>query len=946
MLESVLNNVDEDGSVALDAESAPTRDTHGVAEASAPRFAHYKIATTADGSMVELGRGAMGVTYQAIDTTLNYAVALKVINRDLATHPRARARFLREAQAAAGLRHPHIASVFFFGEQAGTGQPFYAMELVEGETLHERVRRVGGLPVEAVLEIGAQVAGALSAAGARALTHRDLKPANVMLVAGGGINVKIIDFGLAKAAATDPGATDPHLTGAEDFVGTPAFASPEQFDNHLRLDARSDFYALGATLWYALTGKTPFAGRTLGEIHHRQVHEPPSLAQLQVARVPPLLVELLRSLLSPEPAGRPQTAGELAAALERCRAQIAAPVPRSHWWMATAAVGLLFVLLAVGGFVYEHTHLRPPVTASPLEKSIAVLPFDNLSEDKDNAFFADGVQDEILTDLARIADLKVISRTSVLSYRDPAKRPPARDIAHALGVSYLLEGSVQRQGGRVRLSAQLIDATHDRHVWADTYDRDLADVFSIQSEVADTIAGKLQAQFSGKEKAIIDQPPTHDFAAYELYLHAKDLMYNWDPNTAKWDTLHEAERLLDEATTRDPDFYAAWCLLTNIHGNLLFFNADPTPTARTALAERSLENARRLRPDAGETHLAAAIYHYNIHDPAHGRPELDVARQKLPNNWRVLFVTGTTGMIDGRWAESAAAMEKARTLNPRHLPTLDMLTIIYGALRRYEDAKRVAEDAIAAGINPDYFAMRHAIIVQNQTGDTTELHAVFRRLAGQGEPSERTLIVRWDTALRDRDFDEAARVVAADPRKEYFVRTTIVMPRSTLTGNIAFMRGDLAAARKDYETVRPVFEEAIRRRPTDATSWMMLADLDARLGRKADALREGQQSVALLPISRDASEGPKLATSLSQDYSLVGEEDRGMTLLESLVKVPNAFDYGYLKTHPDFDAFRSDPRFEALLQAVRKPIDLSKFNPADFSPPAATPSLSSLTPAP
>ncbi len=472
------------------------------------------------------------------------------------------------------------------------------------------------------------------------------------------------------------------------------------------------------------------------------------------------------------------------------------------------------------------------------------------------------MQDQILTNLSKIADLKVISRTSVLGYRNRDKCPSARQISRALGVTYLLEGSVRREGSRVRLSAQLIDAAHDRNVWAETYDRDLANGLSIENEVAGVIAGKLQAQLSGQEKAALDEPPTRDFAAYELYLHAKELMYNFDPNTSKWEPLYEAARLLDEATARDPDFFAAWCLLTNVHGNLLFFNADPTPTARTALAEKSLANAQRLRPDSGDTHLTAAIYYYNIHDSAHGRPHLALARQMLPNNWRVLFVTAITGMIDGRWAESLAAMEKARILNPLHLGTLNMLSIIYGSLRRYDDAKRVMEEAIAAGISPDYFAMRHATTVQNQTGDASEYHAAFRHLAGQGEPSERTAILQWDTAMRDRDYDEAARVVAADPRPEFRIGTRVILPRASLTAAIAYARGDLTAARKDYASSRPVYEEAIRRRPDDAEAWMMLGDLDARLGRKEDALREALRATALCPISRDASQGPKMAQTL------------------------------------------------------------------------------------
>ena len=273
-------------------------------------------------------------------------------------------------------------------------------------------------------------------------------------------------------------------------------------------------------------------------------------------------------------------------------------------------------------------------------------------------------------------------------------------------------------------------------------------------------------------------------------------------------------------------------------------------------------------------------------------------------------------------------------LNPRHLGTLIQVSIIYDALRRYDEAERVCKDAIAAGIGVDYFTMRHATLVHNQTGDTSEYHAVFRHLAGQGQPTERVLLIRFDIALRDRDFDEAARVLAADSRQEFIGGTHSIYPSSLLAGWIAYDRGDLVAARKDYEAARPVFEEAIRKRPEDAESWSTLADMDARLERKEDALSEAQRAATLLPISRDAVQGSRMAPGIGWVYYAAGEKERGLAYLESLENVPSALTYGYLSKHPDWDIFRGEPRFQALLQAIRKPVDLSKFNPANFPPPS------------
>ena len=503
------------------------------------RFGVYEIDCHADGSLCELGRGAMGVTYRATDTSLQRKVALKIIKTDIAERSAdARERFVREARAAAALRHEHIATVYQFGMRLETGQYFYAMELIEGETLDERVRRAGPLDARTTIGIAQQVTSALAAAEKHGLVHRDLKPANLMLVNAddpevmgndqarskrsriralrkSGIPVvKIIDFGLAKAFHT---ATDPKSLTHDRFVGTPAFASPEQFE-HSALDVRSDIYSLGETLWFALTGKTPFAGRTLSEIHRAQKSNVLPVEQLKAAHVPHRLKSLLESMLAFEPASRPGTR-ELAARLQRCSPE-ARSVRRTRVALAAATLvvlGMSALLLVVHREI-ENAALNP----AP-DKSIAVLPFENLSPDPKNVYFADGVQDEILTRLASLADLKVINRTSVMQYKSGAARD-LHKIGHQLGVARVVEGSVQRAGNRVRVNAQLIDVSTNRTLWGQTYDRDLADVFAIQSEIATSIAHQLQASLSPREKTAIEQAPTNDITAFELYARAKDLL--------------------------------------------------------------------------------------------------------------------------------------------------------------------------------------------------------------------------------------------------------------------------------------------------------------------------------------------------------------------------------------------------------------------------------------
>src|SRR5262245_59532540 len=544
------------------------------------RFGVYEIDRREDGSLYELGRRAMGVTYRATDTSLQRKVALKIIKTDIADGTaNARERLVREARAAAALRHENIATVYQFGTCRETGQYFYAMELIEGETLEDRVHRSGPLDTHTTIKIGQQVASALAAAEKYGLVHRDLKPANLMLVnaddadAAGSDRaqskrsrmralrkarvpvVKIIDFGLAKAFHT---ATDPKSLTHDRFVGTPAFASPEQFE-HSALDVRSDIYSLGETLWFALTGKTAFAGRTLSEIHRAQESNPFPIEQLKAAHVSHHLKSLLESMLAFEPALRPGSR-ELAARLQRCSPE-ARSMRRTRAAFAVAAVvvfGMSTLLLA------HRSRVQNAALNTAPDKSIAVLPFENLSDQKQNAYFADGVQDEILTYLAKVADLKVISRTSVLQYKSGVARN-LREIAQQLGVANVVEGSVQRSGNRVRVNAQLIDARTDAHLWALSYDRDLADVFAIQSEIAKAIADQLQAKLSPNEKKAIEQPPTTDLAAFDLYSRAKSLLLTANFSATVDQDLQKAIELLDEAVKRDPSFFEAYCQLARAH---------------------------------------------------------------------------------------------------------------------------------------------------------------------------------------------------------------------------------------------------------------------------------------------------------------------------------------------------------------------------------------------
>src|SRR6476660_30916 len=520
------------------------------------KYDHFEVEVGADGFPVELGAGAMAVTYRARDTVLNSAVALKVIDRSAAENPGVRSRFLREARAAAQIHHPDVAQVSHYGEQ--DGECFYVMELVEGETLEARIRREGPMPLSLALEITEQAARALAAAEACGVVHRDIKPSNIMLEsdASGALVVKVIDYGVAKVLAPQAGA------GAEQtqagFIGPPAFASPEQFSENgkSRIDTRSDIYSLGVTFWYLLSGRVPFVGRTLEEVAARQAEELP-LEQLKNAHVPARVIALLQSMLAVDPAKRPQTARELLSAIHRCYTKFSAEARarQRRTAFAVAGVALIVVAISAGAWMYQRAQ-----SLAAMERSIAILPFENRSEDKANAYFAEGIQDEILTRLSKIADLKVISRTSTQHYKSAPEN--LAEIGKQLGVAHILEGSVQRSGDGVRVNVQLIKVANDSHLWADTFDRKLTDIFSVESEVAKAIAEQLRAK------------PTDNVEAYDAYL--RGLAYSLKTVNTPANALG-AQKYLREAVRLDPKFALSWALLSFVEARS-YITATLQPT--------------------------------------------------------------------------------------------------------------------------------------------------------------------------------------------------------------------------------------------------------------------------------------------------------------------------------------------------------------------------------
>jgi TolB-like protein/class 3 adenylate cyclase/tetratricopeptide (TPR) repeat protein len=549
------------------------------------------------------------------------------------------------------------------------------------------------------------------------------------------------------------------------------------------------------------------------------------------------------------------------------------------------------------------------------EKSIAVLPFENLSGQKENIYFADGVQDEILTGLAKVADLKVISRTSTLQYKSSATRN-LREIAKTLGVAHVLEGTVQRAGGRVRINAQLIDARTDSQVWAERYDREIADVFAIESEVAGKIVTQLQAQISPVEKAAIGQKPTADLVAYELYIHAKTLITTAVFSTPQAESLSDAVRLLNEAIERDPAFALAYYQLAHAHDLLYFTGTDHTPV-QLAMADQAIQSLTRLLPNSGEAHLALAKHLYwGYLDYDRARNELSLAQKSLPNEPLAFVLAGYIDRRQGRWDQSTKNLERAVELDPQNPADLDQLAGSYRYLRRYADEKRVYNRAIA--ITPKDAALRasRAAIELNWHADPHPLISTIEGFIAQDSSEAKHLAWIWIRgALCKRDYYGARRAMDALPIDGCY-DDSIPFPRTWCEGVVARLGNDKAAAHAAFTSSRSEAAKLIADQPDYPEGLCVLAMAEAALGHKEEAIREGRRAVELMPVSKDAIRGPLLGEYLAVIYAWTGEKDLALEQLNVAARIPSHLSYGHLRLHPNWDPLRGDPRFEKIVASL------------------------------
>jgi serine/threonine protein kinase/Tfp pilus assembly protein PilF len=884
------------------------------------RLGHYEI-------LEEIGRGGMGVIYRARQRHSRRIVAVKRILAHQVSSHETLARFRREAEAVASLNHPNVLPIYEVSENED-GLPYFSMRYATGGSLRAAAPALRTKPRDC-MRLMAKVARAIAYAHSKGVLHRDLQPGNILLDENG--EPLVSDFGLAKWLDQTS-----DLTRTLETLGTPGYIAPEQTECPAdKLTSAADVYSLGAILFYLLTGRAPFVGPNVLHVIHQAAATPAPRLRSLVLSLDRDVETIVARCLESDPKARYQSAGALADDLEHwlrhepIRARHSGIFTRGRKWVrrnptTTVLVASLIALAAATGVMFwqrESTHPMPTSSGAVPYKSIAVLPFEDLSADPENAFFADGVHDEILNDLAKIADLKVISRTSVMQYKSSGKRN-LRQIANELGVAHVVEASVQRAGNRVRVSAQLIDAKTDGHLWAESYDRPLNDVFAIQSEIAKAIAGQLQAKLSAAEKAVIEQPPTKNLIAYDRYLRAKKVRA---VQTARVPAgMREETRLLDQAVAYDPTFLLAFCQLAQAHAYAYHLGVDRTP-ARVALAKAARDAALRLGPDRGEPHLAAAWVAKDCDlDYGTALSEVAIARDKLPNDASVFALPAYIHRRQGHWENCARDLERAVQLDPRNVWLLQDAAETYHHERRFAEAAAAWDRVLTVAPADPSTRVWRALVDLDSRADTQAAHEAIQNIVTEDPSAVDSITEHWlYVALCRRDPAEIGRALASLPT-EGIVRRDVLMPRSFCEGLAARARGGVTGAETAFTAARAEMEKLLREQPDYAQALCVLAMSDAALGHKEDAIREGRRAVELLPVTKDMMAGGVVLANLAIIYAWAGEKELALEQLAAAIRFPSPefLSYGQLKLHPFWDPLRGDPRFGRLLEESKKPVTM------------------------
>jgi serine/threonine-protein kinase len=798
------------------------------------------------------------------------------------------------------------------------------MKFIEGGQLDAVPRRLP-MAVRRAAELIAKVARTVHYAHEHGILHRDIKPGNILLDQKG--EPHLTDFGLARLVDSES-----TVTRTMEVLGTPSYMAPEQaVGNNEAISSVTDVYGLGAVLYQLLTSHPPFAGGTTYETIKLLLDTEPRQPRLWNSKIDRDLSTICLKCLEKDPKRRYSSALALAEDLERwlkhepILARRTGILVRSQKWVrrnptsALLAASLVTLAAAAGWIISKNDFTRHAVTTG-----IAVLPFENLSDEKEHAFFADGVQDDILTKLAKIADLKVISRTSVMQYRG---KQDVRQIGNTLRVSHVLEGTVRRSGGKLHVNAQLVDTRTDAGVWAEEYDRDSNDVFAIETEVAQSIANRLRAKVSAREKVAMQEWPTKDLVAYDLYVHAASLIdkaaYESPSGKEQRNDYFQAIELLNQAVARDSAFLLAYCRLSEANTELYFNSFDRRPS-RLELAKSAIDSAFRLKPDSGEAHLALATHFYHGYfDYNHARDELAIAACTLPNNARIFEWSGYIDRRQSRWHDAVHDFERAMELDPRNVKILFSAAVTCRLMRDYSRARALLDRLIVLDPNNIERKGSRARIDFRERADTRPWHVFEKTRADPTDCPECPLHL----ALYERNAIDADQVLARLGEGAFVAggeNGNVQVSRAYLEGLVARMKGDAAAAQAAFSAARTQQEEAVRARPDYGPTLCVLGLIDAALGRKEEALQEGRRALELMPIAKDSLDGADVLYFYAVICAWTGESDLTIEQLQTLAKIPSGLFYGDIRLNPYWDSLRGDPRFEKIVASLAPKETVSK----------------------
>ena len=866
-----------------------------------------------------IGAGGMGEVYCARDTRLGRDVAIKVLPGEFAADPERLRRFEQEARAVAALSHPNVLAVYDVGTHEGI--PYLVTELLEGESLRDRLR-AGALTVRKAVETAVQIAQGLAAAHEKGIIHRDLKPGNVFITRDG--HVKILDFGIAKLApprAPEERAratTVMEATNEGTVLGTVGYMSPEQVRGQ-SVDHRTDIFSFGCVLYEMLSGRSPFRRDTAAETMTAILHdEPPGLAGT-VRNIAPAIEGIVTRCLEKRPEDRFQSARDLAHDLSATMPDTSPARPglvvasTRKWRLVGLALAGVAVLAGVGVLVLKLKPAGPSARAAGPPK-IVVLPFENLGSQED-AYFAAGMTEEITSRLANVQGLGVISRTSAVEYSRKGKT--VRQIGSDLGVDYVLEGSIRWDHGtgresRVRITPQLIRVADDTHVWADRYERVIADIFAIQSEVAENAVKAMGVTLLPRERTALKDVSTSDMEAYDLYLRGQEL-YNGGEDRRH---VEGALQMLQAAVDRDPRFAQALAWLAQSHLEMYGLNFDGSQ-ARLIKAKEAAERAVELRPDLAETHAGLGWYFYKgLFDYARALSEFSAALKIQPNSSDTLFGIGAVLRRQGRWAEAADTMSKALELDPKNARLLLEFGGSCVLAHRYADADHAFERAIA--MSPQWAEpYGHKAWLQVQWhGDVAKAQSVLddaERVAGLKDDQGYVARSALQVALARRDYQGALRQLQAKTVRTLIDSHFRYLPIPLLRGEVQMVASQHDLARQSFEAARVELEQKVTQDPDGHRLHSSLGIAYAGLGRRVDAVREAKLGCALMPVSKDAWRALYRLEDLALVYTMVGQTSEAIAQLEHLLAGSGEFTPHVLRLDPRWDPLRSDPRFQALL---------------------------------